>query len=198
MTQAPCFADPRLEDAFLQATLEGVRSCPARSGYVELCFTTAEGPWQWCFPEPSRRRRRPAGELALTMGPYGVQAHLVGDAGLGPALPSSSALPMILAGADVRVARRLVLAGGRSLRVPAYRFGRCRLSGLSANGQGRFAAALPVARRAAWLQRSEPSCFGPARVSDRLVPPAVVSVMPLRALITRSAGIKGANRDSYQ
>ena len=119
MTLAPCFADRRLEEPFLPATLEGVRRCPARSGYVELCFTTPEGPWQWCFPEPPRRRRRPAGPLALTMGPYGAQAHLVRDAGLGPALPSSSALPMILAGADVRVARRLVSAAGRSLSLPA-------------------------------------------------------------------------------
>ena len=119
MTQAPCFADPRLEEPFLSATLDGVRRCPARSGYVELCFTTPEGPWQWCFPEPPRRRRRRAGSLALTVGRYGAQAHLVRDAGLGPALPSSSALPMILAGADVRVARRLVSADGRSLRRPA-------------------------------------------------------------------------------
>jgi hypothetical protein len=119
MTQAPCFADPRLEEPFLPATLDGVRRCPARSGYVELCFTTPEGPWQWCFPGPPRCRRRRPGSLALTVGPYGVQAHLVRDAGLGPALPSSSALPMILAGADVRVARRLVSAGGRSLRLPA-------------------------------------------------------------------------------
>jgi hypothetical protein len=120
MTQAPCSADPRLEEPFLRATLEGVRPCPARPGYLELYFRTPEGPWQWCFPEPPRRRRRrPVGSLALTVGPYGVQAHLVRDAGLGPALPSSSALPMILAEADVRVARRLVSAGGRSLRLPA-------------------------------------------------------------------------------
>lgn len=119
MTQAPCFADRRLEEAFLPATLAGVRRCPARSGYVELCFTTPDGPWQWCFPRPPRRRRRPAVSLALAVGPHGVQAHLVRDAGLGPALPSSSALPMILAGADVRVARRLVSAGGRGSRLPA-------------------------------------------------------------------------------
>ena len=119
MTQAPCFADRLLEEAFLPATLEGVRRCPARSGYVELCFTTPEGPWQWCFPAPPRRRRRRVGSLALTMGAYGVQAHLVRDAGLGPALPSSAALPMILVGADIRVARGLVSAGGRSLRLPA-------------------------------------------------------------------------------
>ena len=119
MTQAPCFADLRLEEPFLLATLEGVRPCPARSGYLELCFMTSEGSWQWCFPEPPQRRRRRPGSLALTVGPYGVQAHLVRDAGLGPALPSSSALPMILAGADVRVARRLVSAGARSLRLPA-------------------------------------------------------------------------------
>ena len=119
MTQAPSIADRRLEQAFLPATLGGVRRCPARSGYVELCFSTPDGPWQWCFPAPPRRRRRRAGSLALTMGPYGVQAHLVRDARLGPALPSSSALPMIMAGSDIRVARSLVSAGGRSLRLTA-------------------------------------------------------------------------------
>ena len=112
MTQASCFAGPSLEEPFLPATLERVCRCPARSGYIELCFTTSEGSWKWCFPEPPRRRKPPAGPLALTVGPYGVQAHLVREGGLGPALPSSSALPMIMTGADVSVARRLVSAGG--------------------------------------------------------------------------------------
>jgi len=40
-----------------------------------------------------------------------VQARLVRDGGLGPAVQISSALPMILAGADVYVARGLVCAG---------------------------------------------------------------------------------------
>jgi len=100
-----------LEEPFVPATLELVRRCPARPGYIELCFTTPEGSWKWCFPEPSRRRKQPAAPVALTIGPYGVQAHLVRDGGLGPALQSSSALPMILAGADVHVARKLICAG---------------------------------------------------------------------------------------
>jgi hypothetical protein len=108
MVQASCFIGPSLEEPFLPATLELVRRCPARSEYIELCFTTPEGSWKWCFPQPPRRRRKPAGAVALTMGPYDVQAHLVRDGGLGPALQISSALPMILAGADVYVARGLV------------------------------------------------------------------------------------------
>jgi hypothetical protein len=110
MAQASCFTD-RVEEPVLLATLELVRRCAARSEYIELCFTTPEGSWNWCFPEPPRRRKTPAGSLALTVGPYGAQARLLRDSGLGPALPSSSALPMILAGADVYVARRLVSAG---------------------------------------------------------------------------------------
>jgi hypothetical protein len=98
-------------EPLLPATLDRVRRCPARSGYVELCFTTPEGSWNWCFPKPSRRRKRPTGPLALTIGPYGVQARLIREGGLGPALLSSSALPMILAEADVYVAHRLVSAG---------------------------------------------------------------------------------------
>ena len=112
MVQAPCFTGPSREEPFLPARLEQVRRCPARSGYIELCFTTPEGSWKWCFPAPSHRRKQPAGPLALTMGAYGVQARRVRDSsGLGPALQNSSALPMILAGADVYVARPLVSAG---------------------------------------------------------------------------------------
>ena len=109
--QAFCAADPRAETCFLTATLERVRRCPARPEYVELCFATPEGPWTWCFPAPSRRRRQRAVSLALTVGAYGVQARTVRDDSLGPVLPSSSALPMILAGAEVLVERRLVCAG---------------------------------------------------------------------------------------
>jgi hypothetical protein len=108
MVQGPGFTGPSLEDPFLPARLEHVRRCPARSEYIELCFTTPEGSWKWCFPKPSRRRKQPAGPLALRMGPYGVQVRRVRDNGLGHALQTSSALPMILAGADVYVARRLV------------------------------------------------------------------------------------------
>jgi hypothetical protein len=103
-----------MEESFLAATLDLVRRCPARSEYVELCFTTPEGSWNWCFPEPSRCPRPTTGPLALTVGPYGVQARLVHDAELGPALLSSSALQMILAGADVRIARSLISTNGAS------------------------------------------------------------------------------------
>jgi len=100
---------PLLKEPFLPATLELVRRCPARPEYVELCFVTSEGSLKWCFPEPPRRRGRSAGgPLALVLGPYGVQAHRVGETSLGTALQSSSALPMILAGAEVHVACRLV------------------------------------------------------------------------------------------
>jgi hypothetical protein len=110
MTQVSCFPD-RVAEPVLPATLELVRRCPARSEYIELCFTTPEGSWNWCFPEPPPRRKTRASPLALTPGPYGAQARLLRDSGLGPALPSSSALPMILAGTDVYVARGLVSAG---------------------------------------------------------------------------------------
>jgi hypothetical protein len=111
MVLTSCVAGPPVEESFLPATLERARRCPARPEYIELCFLTPEGPWTWCFPAPLRRRKRAAVPLALTVGAYGVQARPVGDDGLGPALPSSSALPMILAGADIYVARRLVTAG---------------------------------------------------------------------------------------
>lgn len=106
-----CAADAVKEDPFLAARLEGVRRCPARPEYMELCFTTPQGPWNWCFPEPLQRRRRPACSIALTVGPYSILARPVLDDGLGPALDNSAALPMILAGADVLVARSLVTAG---------------------------------------------------------------------------------------
>ena len=106
-----CAVDEVLADPLLPATLDGVRRCPARSEYIELCFTTPEGAWNWCFPEPSRRRRRRGGPIALTVGPYSVLARLVRDDGLGSALDSAAALPMILAGADVVIARSLVTAG---------------------------------------------------------------------------------------
>ncbi|MGI8329408.1 hypothetical protein ACRYCC_05540 [Actinomadura scrupuli] len=111
MDQASRLLVPRSEEPLLPATLELVRRCPARPDYIELCFTTSEGRLEWCFPEPARRRRKAAGPLALTLGPYGVQAHRLHDGALGHALQSSSALPMILAGADVQVARRLVCSG---------------------------------------------------------------------------------------
>lgn len=97
---------------FLPATLESVRGCPARAGYLELSFRTPEGAWNWCFPEPATRRKRRADPIALTLGPYGVLARpVLSGGGFGAALDGSAALPMILAGAEVVVARRLVIAG---------------------------------------------------------------------------------------
>jgi hypothetical protein len=106
-----CTPDEVLQDPFLCARLECVRRCPARPEYMELCFTTPEGPWNWCFPEPLRRRKRSACPIALTVGPYSVLARPIRDGGLGPALDAAATLPMILAGADVVVARSLVTAG---------------------------------------------------------------------------------------
>jgi hypothetical protein len=111
MKEALGCADLDAETSFLPAVLERVRRCPARPEYVELCFATSGGSFTWCFPARPRRRRQPAAALALTVGPYGVQARPVRDGRLEPALPGSSALPMIIAGADVSVARRLVSAG---------------------------------------------------------------------------------------
>lgn len=106
-----CVDEEPSGEVFLPATLEGVRRCPARPDYVELCFSTQEGAWNWCFPRPARGRKRPAGLIALTPGPYGVLARRVLGNGFGTALDCSAALPVILAGADVVVARRLVTAG---------------------------------------------------------------------------------------
>ena len=113
--------DRRAEDGLLPATLEGVCRCPARSGYIELRFATPEGSWNWCFPKPPRRRKDPAGPLALTVGPYGAQARPVRDGGLGHALPGSAALSMILAGADVYVARGLISVGAATPALPRVR-----------------------------------------------------------------------------
>jgi hypothetical protein len=110
----PCVGESSSGEDFLPATLEGIRRCPARPEYVELCFTTGEGAWNWCFPPPARQLQRPTQPVALVLGPYGVLARRVTGNGLGSALDSSVALPMILAGADVVVARRLVTAGRRT------------------------------------------------------------------------------------
>src|ERR1700722_13357557 len=104
----PCVGEPSSGEEFLSATLEGVRRCPARPEYIELCFTTGEGAWNWCFPPPARQLKRPAepgelrappppprggdaraGRVALALGPYGVLARRIADDGLGPALDSS-------------------------------------------------------------------------------------------------------------
>ncbi|WP_347813228.1 aldehyde dehydrogenase [Actinomadura sp. GC306] len=106
----PLRADPPPDGAFVPATLERVHPCPARPDYIEVCFTTPEGPFNWCFPEPPECAAEPGGPLALVLGRYGVQAHELRDGAPGAALPSSAALPMILAGVEVRVARELVSA----------------------------------------------------------------------------------------
>jgi hypothetical protein len=100
--------EARAREGFLPARLELVRPCAARPEYIELCFTTAEGAFNWCFRRPPRRRKRPAGPIALRSGPYGVHAYRLDEDGLGPALEISAALPVITAGADVYVARDLV------------------------------------------------------------------------------------------
>ncbi|MFI6361365.1 hypothetical protein ACIBG0_01310 [Nocardia sp. NPDC050630] len=97
--------------SFLSATLDSVHRCPARSDYIDLRFSTSAGFWQWCFPEPPGRRRvdqRGVVPLALTFGRYGAQAHVIRDDELGPALPSSAALPLILGDAYILVERRLI------------------------------------------------------------------------------------------
>lgn len=110
MTKAPRFTGPRLAEAsFVSATVQSVRRCPARSDFIELCFVTDEGSWTWCFPDPADQTKRgSAARVALTVGPYGPQARYVDDAGLGNALPTSEALPIILCGCQTYVARKLV------------------------------------------------------------------------------------------
>ena len=113
MTQAFSSTGAPLDrEAFVPATLRSVRQCPARADYIELRFDTAQGPWDWCFPEPpSREPAEPVGPLALTLGRYDARAYLVTDGVLGPVVPSDRALAMILGGAEVSIARQLVAAG---------------------------------------------------------------------------------------
>lgn len=110
MTQPTCCTGSRLEDgSFVLATLESVRRCPARSDFIELRFVTDRASWTWCFRDPHERsERRGGGALALTIGPYGAQARFVDDSGLGLALATSEALPMILGGSQTYVARSLI------------------------------------------------------------------------------------------
>lgn len=106
------YTDPATsEPPLLPATLKFVRRCPARADYLELCFATPEGPWRWCFSEPPEREAELTGPLALTMGRYGAQARRRTEDGLGPALPNEIAVPMIRGGAEVWVARKLVISG---------------------------------------------------------------------------------------
>lgn len=113
MTKTQCVTGPCLDHGrYLLATLQSVRRCPARSDFIELCFETDEGPWTWCFRDPDERTElESSGTLALKMGPYGAQAHHADADGLGLAVPSSEALPMILGGARTYVARKLVERG---------------------------------------------------------------------------------------
>ncbi len=107
-----CADESSPNEELLPATLDGVFRCPARREYLELRFSTSAGPWNWCFPRPTRRRNRTPSPIALTLGPYGVIARHLGDDGeLGTALDAAAALPMILAGAEVVVLRRLVTSG---------------------------------------------------------------------------------------
>jgi len=111
MTQVSTHVSAR---SFLAAMLESVYRCPARSDYIELRFATTAGSWQRCFPEPPQRagagHRVAAASVALMFGRYGAQAHRIRNGALGPALPSSAALPMIRAGARVLVEERLIAA----------------------------------------------------------------------------------------
>jgi hypothetical protein len=113
MKEALCFTGSRMVDeSFVPATLESVRRCPARSDFIELCFATDEGAWTWCFRDPPEGNGcGSVGALALAVGPYGPQARSVDDDGIGVALPTSEALPMILGDSPTFVARRLVERG---------------------------------------------------------------------------------------
>ena len=112
MTSTPTRGGSRLAaESLIPAHLESVRRCPARSDYVELCFETDEGPWTWCVADLAATNECGSsdGVLAITVGPYGARARQVEDGGrLGFALPSSEAMPMILAGARTYLVRKLV------------------------------------------------------------------------------------------
>ncbi|MCE0765971.1 hypothetical protein LWC35_24150 [Pseudonocardia kujensis] len=98
--------------SFVRADLAEIGRCPARADFVELHFTTEVGRWKWCFPDPrSRETRTDEQTLVLVLGRYGTQAHLVVDGAIGPALPSSEALPMILGGSRPFVSRKLIESG---------------------------------------------------------------------------------------
>jgi hypothetical protein len=128
MTEVSRMGAPVDDGAFVRATSVEVGVCPARADFVELRFTTEVGSWNWCFPDPGACEARPAdadadadadgdgdgdadGALALIFGRYGVQAHEVANGVIGPALPSSEALPRILGGCRPLVSRDLVAWG---------------------------------------------------------------------------------------
>ena len=96
----------------MPATFQKVRRCPARPHYIALCCATDDGALTWCFRDPHELCGCGSGHtLALTVGPYGAQARSVVDNGLGFALPTSEALPMILGGSRTYVSRKLVERG---------------------------------------------------------------------------------------
>ncbi|KPG56261.1 hypothetical protein AN916_05870 [Mycobacteroides immunogenum] len=113
MPKPQCLTGSRLVDgSFVSATLGGSRGCPARSDFIELFFVTGESSWTWCFPEPPEQSAGgSAGTIALAVGPYGAQARSVDEGVLGLVLPTSEALPMILGGCQIYVARKLVERG---------------------------------------------------------------------------------------
>jgi hypothetical protein len=98
---------------YLRASLLQIQRCPARTDFIELVLDTEEGTWKWCIPEPSVRAGGGGASviLAMTLGRYAVQAHKVkgvrGDR-LGFALPSATATPLIIAGAQVYLERTLI------------------------------------------------------------------------------------------
>jgi hypothetical protein len=106
-----CFTDACAEE-LLPVTLEGVRRCPTPGRSTSNCASVRrKARVSWCFPRHARRREGAASPIALTLGPYGVLARRVLGRGFGAALDDSAALPMILAGAEVVIAGRLVTAG---------------------------------------------------------------------------------------
>jgi hypothetical protein len=104
-----------IDDAYLPASLESTGPCPARADYLELRFATSVGRWTWCVPEPGGEppdpEEEPVDRLAIAMGRYGIQAYRQTATGTGPALPSAAAIPLILGGIPVQVARRLIESG---------------------------------------------------------------------------------------
>lgn len=98
-------------ESFVRATVESAGPCPARADYIEICFSTTEGRWKWCFPEPDPADcpAEPTTDLAFTLDNYGAQAHPIVGGRIQPAILSAAALPMVLAGTPVHISRRLVV-----------------------------------------------------------------------------------------
>ncbi|MBO0856478.1 MAG: hypothetical protein J2P18_22250 [Nocardia sp.] len=98
-------------ETFIRASIESVGPCPARADYIEICFSTTEGRWKWCFPEPDPDDvlEEPWTDLAFTLDHYGAQAHPIVDGRIQPAILSAAALRMVLGGTAVHIERKLVL-----------------------------------------------------------------------------------------